>query len=285
MKHQKDLETRQWYTQKGSIFLGVLLIAAFLFIFGYYLKQQQAEAMYENLRAEYKTGLLETGLEAAEFPPVHEEAGALAEEEPVASSSTPHLENTVDFTSLQEKNKDIYAWITIPGTQVDYPILQHSSDDAYYLDHTLEGAAGLPGSIYSERVHPKDFSAAHTVLYGHNIKNGTMFGSLHDYEEASFFEEYPYVYIHLPERTLVYQIFAAVRFSDTYLPVYRNYEEEDGFNAYVEELKNSPGQINREIEVPYEIRLLTLSTCIGNDENHRFLVVAVLAEEYEREEY
>ena len=284
MNHQEDLETRKWHLQKGRIFFGLLFTVALLFIFGYYLKQEQAEAMYENLRAEHKTGLFEAGLEATEFPPVYEEAGALAEES-VEHASIPHLENEVDFAALQEQNKDVYAWIIIPGTRVDYPILQHGSDDAYYLNHTLEGAAGLPGSIYSERVHPKDFSAAHTVLYGHNMKNGTMFGSLHDYEEAAFFDGHPYVYIHLPERTYVYQIFAAVKFSDAYLPVYQNYGEEAGFNTYVDELRNSPGQINREIEVPYGSRLLTLSTCIGNDENHRFLVAAILAEEYEKEEY
>ena len=83
----------------------------------------------------------------------------------------------------------------------------------------------------------------------------------------------------------MYQIFAAVKFSDAYLPVYQNYGEEAGFNTYVDELRNSPGQINREIEVPYGSRLLTLSTCIGNDENHRFLVAAILAEEYEKEKY
>ncbi len=95
----------------------------------------------------------------------------------------PHLENTIDFSALQEKNADIYAWIQIPGTLVDYPVLQHSTDRLYYLNHTIDGTAGLPGSIYSEAIHPKDFSAPMTVLYGHNMRNDTMFGSLHDYED------------------------------------------------------------------------------------------------------
>ena len=80
MNHQEDLETRKWHLQKGRIFFGLLFTVALLFIFGYYLKQEQAEAMYENLRAEHKTGLFEAGLEATEFPPVYEEAGALAED-------------------------------------------------------------------------------------------------------------------------------------------------------------------------------------------------------------
>lgn len=190
------------------------------------------------------------------------------------------LPNTVDFAALWEQNEDVYAWITIPGTLVDYPILQHPTDDEYYLNHTIDHVKGLPGSIYSESIHPKDFSAVNTILYGHNMKNDTMFGSLHDYENPDFFEEHPYVYIHLPDRTLLYQIFSAVIFQSVYLPNYLNYEEKNDFLAYVEELKESPGYINPGMEPSFGDRLLTLHTCIGHDENHRYLVVAVLAGEY-----
>lgn len=193
------------------------------------------------------------------------------------------IPNTVDFTALWEQNKDVYAWITIPGTLVDYPILQHPTDDEYYLNHTIDHVEGYPGSIYSESIHPKDFSAANTILYGHNMKNDTMFGSLHDYENAAFFEGHPYVYIHLPDRTLLYQIFSAVIFQSVYLPSYLNYEKAEDFQAYIEELKESPGYMNLQMEPSFGKRLLTLHTCIGHDEDHRYLVVAVLVGEYEKE--
>ena len=83
-------------------------------------------------------------------------------------------EVSIDFEALQQQNADIYAWIRIPETQIDYPILQHPSDDAYYLNHTVEGTEGLPGSIYTEKVNSKDFTDFNTVIYGHNMKNGTM---------------------------------------------------------------------------------------------------------------
>lgn len=270
--------------KKARYLFGVLFIICLIFIGSYYGKQRRGENLYGELQreqvhisvaAEQIFGVLEQVQEKQE----------ILEEVSVEADKFPHLENTVDFADLQERNDDIYAWIEIPGTQVNYPVVQHPADDAYYLNHTIEGVPGLPGSIYSEKVHPKDFSAVHTVLYGHNMKNGTMFGSLHEYEDAAFFEEHSYVYIHLPECTLVYRIFAAVQFSNAYLPIYRDYEDEAGFSAYVEELKNAPGQANGEAKVPYGSRLLTLSTCIGNDSAHRFLVAAVLAEEYEREEY
>ena len=165
---------------------------------------------------------------------------------------------------------------------MDYPVLQHSTDRLYYLNHTIDGTAGLPGSIYSEAIHPKDFSAPMTVLYGHNMRNDTMFGSLHDYEDPDKLTDAPYVYIYLPDKTLIYQIFAAVRFSDTYLPDYCDYEKESDFMTFVKVLCSSPGNINETVEVPYGSRLLMMSTCIGNAPNNRFLVGAVLIDEYEK---
>ena len=73
-------------------------------------------------------------------------------------------EKDIDFAALQEENSDVYAWIYVPGTNVDYPVLQHPTDDAYYLEHNMDGSKGLPGCIYSESVNTKDFTDPNTVL-------------------------------------------------------------------------------------------------------------------------
>ena len=109
---------------------------------------------------------------------------------------------TIDFASAQAMNPDVYAWIWIPGTNIDYPILQsETEDDAYYLNHTIEKKEGLPGTIYTEKYNGKEFSSPVTVVYGHNMKNGSMFADLHKYEDRSFFDANPYIYIYLPKRT------------------------------------------------------------------------------------
>ena len=96
-------------------------------------------------------------------------------------------EKDIDFAALQEENSDVYAWIYVPGTNVDYPVLQHPEDDTYYLEHNMDGSKGLPGCIYSESVNTKDFTDPNTVLYGHNMKNGSMFASLHNFEDQQVF--------------------------------------------------------------------------------------------------
>lgn len=252
----------------GFLVFFLLVVAGILYTANYYMKQQHAQKAYEDLKEE-----------SAE---ISEETGEAAKPEETADEPGWRIENTINFEELQEHNQDVYCWIEIPGTEVDYPVLQHPTDDSYYLNHTIERVEGLPGSIYSELVHPKDFSAANTVLYGHNMKNDTMFGSLHDYEDAEKIKENPYIYIYLPEKTLVYEIFAAVRFSDAYLPVYCDYDDSVQFLEYVDDIKNSAGNVNEDIEITEDSRLLTLSTCINDAPNHRFLVEAVLIDEYER---
>ena len=279
-KALKKLRMKMRY-ETSMILFGIVLLGSLIFVAAYYARQNQAQDMYQSLsRMEVSGPWME--IKPPERPEPEPEPEPEEEEEPAVDPALKR-ENTVDFAKLHEVNTDIYAWIEIPGTKVDYPILQHPTDQAYYLNHTVERVAGLPGSIYSEAIHPKDFSGVQTILYGHNMKNDTMFGSLHDYEKEEVFEEFPYVYIYLPDRTLLYQIFAAVRFSDAYLADYCNYQDEEEFLGFLEEIRQSPGIVNGEMEVPFGSRLLTMSTCVANDAKHRFLVVAVLLGEYPKE--
>lgn len=248
-----------------GLILFFIALSGVIYSVNYHKKQKEAEKEYVELKKEV--------VKDQEEPEKEKE-----EEEEVPKW---RVSRTVDFKTLHEKNEDIYSWIEIPGTKVDYPVLQHSEDNGYYLDHTMEHTEGLPGSIYSEKLHAKDYSSKHTVLYGHNMRNDSMFGSLHDYEDPEFFKQYPYIYIYLPEKTLVYQIFAAVNFSNAYLPGYYNYEDQEEFAAFIEELKAAKGNVSEEVSLTSESRLLTLSTCIANQPEQRFLVNALLIDEYE----
>ncbi|MCI8797220.1 MAG: class B sortase [Dorea sp.] len=182
----------------------------------------------------------------------------------------------IDFAAAQAVNPDVYAWIWIPGTNVDYPILQSDSDDiSYYLDHTIEGLEGLPGSIYTEKYNAKDFTDPVNVIYGHNMKNGSMFADLHKFEDQAFFDGNPYIYIYLPDKTLKYRIFAAITFDDRYLMENYNFSDPADFQTYLDELRSSiNGHVNNEVNVTQETGIITLSTCISNAPNNRWMVNA-----------
>lgn len=186
----------------------------------------------------------------------------------------------IDFAAAQATNPDVYAWIWIPGTNVDYPILQSQTEaDEYYLDHTIERTAGLPGSIYTEKYNKQDFSDPVTVVYGHDMKNGSMFADLHKYEDQAFFDSNPYVYIYLPDQTLKYRVFAAVAFDDRYLMGSYNFTLPEDFQKFQDELKASiEGHVNQDVAVTQETGILTLSTCISDSPNQRWMVNATREE-------
>lgn len=189
-------------------------------------------------------------------------------------------EKNLDWEALAKTNPDIYAWIYIPGTQVDYPILQNSDeDDNYYLDHNLDGSTGYPGCIYTHSLNTKDFTDPNTVLYGHNMKDGSMFGELHEYEDNAFFEQNRYLYIYTPEKTLVYDIFSACEFGDEHLLFAYDWWTADGIESFVNELKSvrdMNARVRAGVETVAGDHLITLSTCIGGKPEKRWLVTGVL---------
>jgi sortase B len=184
-------------------------------------------------------------------------------------------EKGLDWDALHLLNEDIYAWIYIPNTNIDYPILQHPTDVNYYIDYNLDGTKGYPGCICTQYYNSKEFNDPNTIIYGHNMKNGTMFRTLHNYEDKDFFNNNPYVYIYTPETTYVYEIFATSTVSNKHLMSVYNFWEEKGFNSFIKTLQTSKAKtsyLRKGSEAVYGDYLLTLSTCNGNSKK-RWIVV------------
>ncbi len=193
--------------------------------------------------------------------------------------------NTVDFEALWEINTDVIGWLKVPGTNVDYPVLcSVEKADDYYLNTTIDHKAGLPGSIYIEKYNMVDFSDPVTVVYGHNLKNKTMFSQLHKYEDEAFFQENPYFYIYQPGRTFKYHIFAAVAFDDRYiLGDYGSFRDDAEFSRYVSDLKaQMTGHINGNVSVQPGSHVVSLSTCIAGHPNQRWIVSGLLVDAVEK---
>lgn len=189
----------------------------------------------------------------------------------------------IDFQGLWAVNPDAYAFIEIPGTQVNYPVMQSSTqEEDYYLNVTFEGVAALPGSIYSRMVNAKDFSDPITVIYGHDMLDGSYFGDLKNYVDRNFFDTYRDMYIYLPERQLHYQIIAEVVYGDMLISDSHDLKIPESVITFVDELKGiqeAQNQYAEDMTVTSEDRLVALSTCIGDRPSNRRLVVAKLVDE------
>ena len=185
----------------------------------------------------------------------------------------------IDWTGLKKQNGDVYAWISIPGTNVEYPVLQHPTENDYYLLHNLDKSSGYPGCIYSQTMTSKDFTDPNTILYGHCMKDGTMFKQLRNFEDLGFLNSHGYVYIYTEDAAYTYEIFNACVFNDRHLLYQYNFSDKGGFNNFLADLQAVRGMTSHykpEVEVNENDRLLTLSTCVTADGPQRWLVVGVL---------
>lgn len=186
----------------------------------------------------------------------------------------------LDWDALHEENGDIYAWIYVPDTTVDYPVLQHPTDNSYYLDHNMDGTKGYPGCIYTEDFNGKDFSDTHTVIYGHNLKDKTMFSSLHIFEDEELFNKDHYIFIYTEDYVFVYRIFAAYEFDSIHLLDNYDYTNEYVYEDYLRNIYQTTDRVanvRADIQVTTEDKIVTLSTCTADhDSDRRFLVTGVL---------
>ena len=124
-----------------------------------------------------------------------------------------------------------------------------------------------------------DWSDFHTVVYGHNMRNGSMFAGLHDFEDGDFFDEHDSVVIYTPTRRLTYRIFAAYKRDDAHLMKRFDYSTEQGRQAFLDDIFSHTGHFRSDVEVTTDSRILTLSTCVGGEDDKRYVVQAVLIED------
>lgn len=188
----------------------------------------------------------------------------------------------VDIKKLQETMPDAYAWINIPGTVIDYPIVQHPTDNSYYMYRTSDGKENVAGSIFTENYNTKDFQDPNTLIYGHNMKDGSMFATLHKYEDKGFFDQNKTVYIYTEDDILEYQIFAAYLYDNRHLMQSFNFNDPEVFSRYLEgilDTRDMSSNIDRTINLTKESHIITLSTCDRHGDNYRYLVQAVMVEQ------
>ena len=184
----------------------------------------------------------------------------------------------IDFGHWQSINPDIHGWIRIPGTPVDYPILQSDDDQEFYLNHNIYREPDSAGTIFTQDFNRLDFRDVHTLIYGHNMAGGVKFGSLSQYLDFYFLVGNDIIYIHTPRNIFRYQIVYAITYDDRHILESFDFRDEDEYSDFLDTLRRAPGVWNPNVYLNVGDRLITLSTCNDNP-RQRFLVGAVLIDE------
>ena len=254
--------------------LGILVCIGVIAYSGYQLISTRLA--YQEGENEYKT--LQKYTAAAEESP---------EPQTDASDQTPAVPETtepetppiqVDFASLQEINPDIVGWLYMEALDISYPIVQ-GTDNAYYLHRTFEGKDNFAGSIFVEYRNSGDFSDCNTIVYGHNMKNQTMFGKLDFLQNWEDYQDQMDFWILTPEADYRYEIFNA-QYTDAYSDVYTLFSGPgDLFLEYLDKMQSQSQIPLEERKFSLDDRIVTLSTCAASEGDERYVVQGVRSAE------
>lgn len=188
----------------------------------------------------------------------------------------------VDFEALDKRNSDVVAWVRFDQPEIiSYAVVQ-TDNNSYYLNRTLDHKQSIFGTIFMDRYNDCDFTNSNTVLYGHNMKNGSMFGSLNRYIKEEFYIENPYFYIYTPDGYAhKYHIFATQEVASDSWHYKKYFKTFEDYRDYLEDLRVG-AYYGTDVQVPINSKIVTLSTCTASD-SQRLIVQGVKIEEREVE--
>jgi len=208
------------------------------------------------------------------------EAAEPAKKKAEKKKSTPIPQITMDslqkldMEALKKVNKDVEGWILIPGTEISYPVMQ-AADNEFYLSRTWDKSWNWMGSVFLEAENAADLSEYNTIIYGHNLRNSSMFSSLRSYSSKKYWKAHPSVYLANENGVYKYDIFAAYEVDVEGHPFWLNVTDEKIKKAFIQQsIKMS--DIDTGIEPETSDRFITLSTCTGLGHETRWVVQAVL---------
>lgn len=267
----------------------LVCVGSGLFLYQYYHGVQVESTLLERM----KTGTAEISSapapsdqpeqpeqDSGETPEESETDAAPSEEEPLMKT----VRLPVDFAQLQAEAPDIYAWLELPDTGIDDPVLQRAGADLFYNSHNAYGQYYMCGAVFSQSAYNgRNFDSSMTVLYGHSTVLGQpgAFMELNNYADEAYFDAHREMRVYMPDGMYVYRIFAACVHSNEHLLYCHDFSDETQFDAFFSSLTEdtSPdSHIDAEALPQTGDKVLTLSTCYSANKNLRYLVMGVLEE-------
>lgn len=240
--------------KKKKILLAGWCVLIFLYsgsrVFSYWQENRREQQLYTQLRTEQGDSQQQTSDEA--LP-------------------------QVDFAALSQINGDVVGWLYCPDTPLDYPVVQ-GEDNAYYLDHYFDGREGSAGCLFLDCRNESDFSDFHSIIYGHQMKNGTMFASLEEYQSQTYYEDHPELYLLTPEKNYRIKVFAGYVASvqaEAWQLDFSSLEEREN---WLEKALEQSTFISGIMPSPQE-RIVTLSTCSSAFADARYVLLGILEAE------
>ena len=198
--------------------------------------------------------------------------------EDVERGEEPNRWPQVDFEALWKINPDVVAWLYCEDTAINYPVVQRS-DNEYYLRRLLDGTWNIAGTLFVDANNQPGFVDHNTIIYGHNLKDGSMFRCISEYKRQEYFDEHPVILLVTPEENYEIRLFAGYVADpktpeDTWSTWFSNRE---AFQGWIDSTQ-ARSTFSSDVEPTITDRFITLSTCSYEWDDARYVVVGVLLE-------
>lgn len=238
------------------IILIILLLGGMIFagwqLGSIFLNYNRDRSAYEDLASRAISGLAEP--EDATVPVSTTDPESIPEPTPVSE-----IPFTVDWDYLSSINDDIVGWLYCPDTVINYPVVQNDDHD-FYLDHGFDGASNTTGTLFVDRASVCGIDQSNYIIYGHNMKDNSMFGTFKNYAEESYYEAHPTLYYLTPDQCYRVDLICAhiVEATEENFPGY--FANTDDYQSYLNRISSSAFWVNSDA-ITTEHQLLTMSTC------------------------
>lgn len=256
--------------KKKKIAVVVLILGILFFAVGVgglyfeYLRRERAQQQYESLAALARESTA---------PETEAETETVPETEETESYVSP-----IQFEELAAINPDVKGWLRIENTSIDYPIVQTDNNETY-LDTDFEGNSSVAGAIFLDFESEPDFSGRHNILYGHHMKNGTMFKDIVKYKEEAYFKEHQNITVYLPDKEVHLKPIAVLYTAPAGIRRMTKFNTEESFQQYVVNMTDGGLVMDMPEEEP--ARLWSFVTCSYEFNDARTILYAVEVPEVE----
>ena len=174
-------------------------------------------------------------------------------------------EYTIDFNKLKEQNKETVAWIKVNNTNIEYPIVKADNNN-FYLNHSFDKSQNSAGWIFADYRNKFDNTDKNIIIYGHNMRDGSMFGSLKNILNSNWYEneENTNITLYTENEKCIYKVFSIYKIESEDYYIKTEFSNDNEFEQFVNTIKNR--SIKKfDIDVSKEDNILTLSTCANNN--------------------
>lgn len=196
--------------------------------------------------------------------------GAFISDDLLEYKPIPGQEENPTLDELMAINPDVVGWLTVDDTHIDYPVVQ-GENDMEYINKDVYGEFALPGSIFLSCVNSRDFSDPYSLVYGHHMANGAMFGDIVEFVNKDYFDTHTTGTLYLPDETQGITLFACMQTSATDTVVYNPKAQQEDVSGLLSYLEENAVQY-RDIGVKKSDRIIGLSTCAEAETNGRVIV-------------